>query len=265
MVAALDPARLICRDTASKPGRRIYLSPKNSPLKHITYGRIILKNGMKPVVLRSKTHETGLICMSGNARILLDGRAHAVGMYDAVYLARGSRCEIRAAGRVDLIETSAQARRATKSAFIPFAKVKEDPKLAIDRPQTPSARSIFIQAGDNVDADRLVFGVTFSRPGNWTSWPPHEHAKTREEIYVYFGMPKPAYGIQLVYDDPKKIHALAVRDGDVAIIPRGYHPNVACPTTTINFCWIMAANRPVKDRGWGEVNIEPGFETQKSR
>jgi len=29
----------------------------------------------------------------------------------------------------------------------------------------------------NVEAGRLVAGFTISEPGDWTSWPPHEHAK----------------------------------------------------------------------------------------
>jgi hypothetical protein len=26
-------------------------------------------------------------------------------------------------------------------------------------------------------------------PSNWTSWPPHEHAKKLEEIYIFVDMP----------------------------------------------------------------------------
>ena len=37
-------------------------------------------------------------------------------------------------------------------------------------------------------------GVTFSQPGNWTSWPPHEHAALAEE-----GV---AYGLSLEYPPP---------------------------------------------------------------
>jgi 5-deoxy-glucuronate isomerase len=44
----------------------------------------------------------------------------------------------------------------------------------------------------NVEAGRLVVGFTLSEPGHWMSWPPHEHAKMLEEMYVYFDMPDPA-------------------------------------------------------------------------
>jgi hypothetical protein len=73
-------------------------------------------------------------------------------------------------------------------------------------------------------------GVTFSEPGNWTSWPPHEHAVLAEEAYLYINMPAPAFGVQLVYTNPREPElATIVREGDVVLMPQGYHPNVASP------------------------------------
>ena len=64
-----------------------------------------------------------------------------------------------------------------------------------------------------------------------------------EEVYVYFDMPPPAFGIQLVYDNPDKPEfAAVVHDGDAVLMPSGYHPNVAAPGHSINFIWMMAAH-----------------------
>jgi 5-deoxy-glucuronate isomerase len=103
-------------------------------------------------------------------------------------------------------------------------------------------------------------GVTFSAPGNWTSWPPHEHAALAEEAYLYIDMPRPAFGVQLVYgssDEPEL--ATIVHEGDIVLMPQGYHPNVAAPGGSINFLWIMAANREREDRLFGVVNVHPDF------
>ena len=103
-------------------------------------------------------------------------------------------------------------------------------------------------------------GVTFSAPGNWTSWPPHEHAALAEEAYLYIDMPAPAFGVQLVYTDPAEPElATIVREGDVVLMPQGYHPNVAAPGSGINFLWMMAANREDVDRQYGVVNVQPDF------
>ena len=77
---------------------------------------------------------------------------------------------------------------------------------------------------------------------------------------MYIDMPAPAFGVQLVYTnktDPEV--ATIVREGDVVLMPAGYHPNVAAPGGQINFLWMMAANREDDDRLFGVVNVQPEF------
>jgi 5-deoxy-glucuronate isomerase len=50
-----------------------------------------------------------------------------------------------------------------------------------------------------------------------------------------------------------------VREGDVVVMPQGYHPNVAAPGHPINFLWMMAAERETEDRQFGVVNVHPDF------
>jgi hypothetical protein len=45
----------------------------------------------------------------------------------------------------------------------------------------------------------LQAGFYISGPA---SWPRHEHAKMREEMYIYFNIPEPAFGIQLSIKTP---------------------------------------------------------------
>ena len=81
-----------------------------------------------------------------------------------------------------------------------------------------------------------------------------------EEAYLYIDMPAPAFGLQLVYTDAKEPElATIVREGDVVLMPEGYHPNVAAPGGSINFLWMMAANREGEDRQFGVVNVQPEF------
>jgi 5-deoxy-glucuronate isomerase len=105
-------------------------------------------------------------------------------------------------------------------------------------------------------------GVTFSKDGNWTSFPPHEHQNMLEEAYLYIDMPEPQWGIQLVYsnlEEPELVQV--VHEGDVVLMPQGYHPNVAAPASHINFLWMMAANREGDDRQFGVVNVQPEYAT----
>jgi 5-deoxy-glucuronate isomerase len=123
-----------------------------------------------------------------------------------------------------------------------------------------SSRTLNMLLAKNVQAGRLMAGVTWSEPGNWTSWPPHEHADLAEELYVYYDMPPEAFAIQMVYTDkmePERIEM--VRDGDVVIMPKGFHPNVSIPGYPISFLWVMAADRELEDRKFGVVNVHPDF------
>jgi 5-deoxy-glucuronate isomerase len=88
----------------------------------------------------------------------------------------------------------------------------------------------------------------------------HEHAALLEEAYLYIDMPAPAFGVQLVYTSPGEPElATIVREGDIVLMPQGYHPNVAAPGGSINFLWMMAAIREGDDRQFGVVNVQPEF------
>ena len=145
--------------------------------------------------------------------------------------------------------------------MVSYETISNDPKLHFKPGGAANTRDLSILIGNNVQAGRLLVGFTFSEPGNWTSWPPHEHAKMLEEMYVYFDMPDPAYGIQLVYNDTQYPELVTVvRDGDAVLMPAGYHPNVSVPGHRIAFLWAMAAHREVEDRQFGVVNIQPAFQ-----
>jgi hypothetical protein len=45
----------------------------------------------------------------------------------------------------------------------------------------------------------------------------------------------------------------------LVLMPAGYHPNVAAPGGSINFLWMMAANREGDDRQFGVVNVQPDY------
>ena len=158
------------------------------------------------------------------------------------------------------LKSSAPVARRYPVQFVSFADVQKDPGLHFKAGGPASERTLNVLLGKNVQAGRIMAGVTFSTPGNWTSWPPHEHAALAEEAYLYIDMPAPAFGVQLVYTDKTTPElAVIVREGDVVLMPKGYHPNVAAPGGPINFLWMMAANRETEDRLFGVVNVHPDF------
>jgi 5-deoxy-glucuronate isomerase len=258
--AALKESKLIFSGTASRRGRNISVTPANSVLAHLQYGRIILAPDVPRVAFATEGRETALLSMRGACSITVDGTRYDIGLHDAIYVPRGSQVVVETSGEVDLVECAAEVSGTYPLQVLRYADLCADPKRKFRAGGESTSRDLNIVIGDSVKAGRILLGFTRSQQGNWTSWPPHEHTKILEEVYVYFDMPPPAFGIQLVYDDPATPEFVSlVRDGDAVLMPSGYHPNVAAPGHSINFIWMMAAHREVEDRQFGVVNVQPGF------
>jgi 5-deoxy-glucuronate isomerase len=251
---------MIFRKTNAQRGRHVAVTPSNSTNRHLSYGRIILKDGDGPVAFENPGQETGLIVLSGAATVKAADQSFDLVQYDSIYIPRGASIRVVSKGAVDIAEFSSDVAGDYPLKFVPYADVTADQALKFATGSPGSQRVVSIMLGKNVDAGRLILGFTISDPGNWTSWPPHEHAVMLEEMYVYFDMPEPSFGLQLVYNDTRYPEMVtAVRDGDAVLIPEGYHPNVAVPGNRITFLWAMAAHREKEDRQFGVVNVQPDF------
>ena len=92
--------------------------------------------------------------------------------------------------------------------------------------------------------------------GNWSSYPPHKHDDSpecpvnNEEIY-YFRIGRAetladGFGLHRLYTSDGQIdETVEVRDGDVFLIPRGYHgPCVAAPGYTMYYLNVLAGSGP---------------------
>ncbi len=257
----ISESTCVLRATDRHKGRSGALAPGNSAVRWLHYGRIIVDAGDPPLVFSNNDHETGLICLKGNPTVAAAGRKFAMTPYDSLYVPRDSQIEVQAgAAGGDLAEISAPVEGRYPLQFIPYSAVRSDPGLHFQAGDPASRRDLNILIGKNVQAGRILAGVTFSEPGNWTSWPPHEHAQILEEAYLYIDMPEPAWGVQFVYTNPSAPElATVVYEGDCVVMPQGYHPNVSAPGGRINFLWMMAAHRETIDRQFGVVNVQPEY------
>jgi 5-deoxy-glucuronate isomerase len=258
---AIAPATCVVRNTASRQGRTRAVSPGATASRHLHYGRIILSEAEAPLAFNTGGLETGFICVNGSAMVTADGQRFPLGKYDTLYVPRDCAVETSPGpGGCDIVEIAAPVSKRHPVQFVAFADVQKDPGLHFETGAPGAKRDLNVLIGKNVKAGRIMAGVTFSAPGNWTSWPPHEHAAMLEEAYLYVEMPPPSFGVQLVYTNPHEPElATIVHEGDIVLMPKGYHPNVAAPGGQINFIWMMAANREDDDRQYGVVNVQPEF------
>jgi 5-deoxy-glucuronate isomerase len=110
---------------------------------------------------------------------------------------------------------------------------------------TREVHNIFI---DDPYARRLMVGETFNPPGHWSSYPPHKHdgrhgEPTLEEVYYFRIDPPQGFGQQMLYTNDGESAVHAVRDGDVVLLPYGYHPVSTPPGYRLYYLWGMAGEQ----------------------
>ncbi|MEO7653098.1 MAG: 5-deoxy-glucuronate isomerase [Bryobacteraceae bacterium] len=126
------------------------------------------------------------------------------------------------------------------------------------------SRTVYTHIADNIDAAHLISGETINQPGGWSSCPPHKHDRfappsevPMEEVYYFQVDPPQGFGFMRVYTDPSDPqpfdNAYPVEHGDTVLIPRGYHPVVACPGYSLNYTWILAG----EGRTYGAWSDDP--------
>jgi 5-deoxy-glucuronate isomerase len=255
---------MVFRKTNSRTGRHVAVTPENSTNQHLSYARIILNRDVPAVSFRNPGQETGLIVLAGSAKVTCDGQTVELRKFDAIYIPPDAQIDITS-NSADIAEFSSDVSERHPVQLVRYDDVAKDSSLQFTVGSAGQQRSVSILLGNNIQANRLLIGFTVSDPGNWTSWPPHEHAKMLEEMYVYFDMPAPAFGLQLVYNNTEYPELVTpVRDGDAVLMPSGYHPNVSVPGHRITFLWALAAHREKEDRKYGVVNVQPAFDPKRN-
>lgn len=252
--------QLLYKAKPLKPGYNRIVSPANAPLKYLEFGRVWLRTG-EHWALATGTQEAALEIMAGVCTVAVTGRTvepvtfERVGgrkdIFDGrpttIYLPRGVRATITAEGpELHLAVFKAPARRDTRPRCIAPDEVFQ----AVVGKLTWT-REVITTVGPNMEADRLLVGETWNRPGCWSSYPPHKHDTDRapaeawyEEVYFFQVRPRQGFGLQRVYT-PREARsafdeALVIEDGDTVVLPAGYHPVVAAPGYRLWYCWGLA-------------------------
>ena len=129
-------------------------------------------------------------------------------------------------------------------------------------PNTRWINNIAMEAEDY--ADSLLVTEVFTPAGNWSSYPSHRHDEDDfpritylEETYYHRLNPADGWAIQRVYtDDGSLDETMAVKDGEVVLVPRGHHPCGAPHGFELYYLNVMAGPR----RAW---RFEPAPEVRQ--
>src|SRR5438094_8075083 len=96
--------RMIFRHTNDRKGRHIPITPENSLMKQLVYGRIILDRETPNVAFSTGALETGLICMYGDCTITADGQANRIDRDESIYQPRETEDVLAKLSAINTVE-----------------------------------------------------------------------------------------------------------------------------------------------------------------
>jgi 5-deoxy-glucuronate isomerase len=211
------------------------------------------------VVRGSAAFDTGadelvIVPLSGDARVRVAGGEWEVGgradVFAArprsLYVPRDSSVEIE--GDAELALCGARAERRHGVRPIP----PEDVEIEV-RGSGNATRQISHIVKPEFPADRILVVEVYTPAGNWSSYPPHKHDEERgdaeavlEETYYFRTRAEPpgAFAVQRLYSPRHGLDLTeTVRDGDLLVVPHGYHTTAAAHGYDLYYLNALAGDR----------------------
>ncbi len=196
--------------------------------------------------------ETVLVPLSGTCRVRADGQSWELGgrqsIFDgmpwALYLPRETSFEVEADGEVAMCSAHAEQRRE------PVLITPDDVEIEV-RGAGNATRQINHIVKPEFQADRILVVEVFTPAGNWSSYPPHKHDEDNppgevvlEETYYYRTAKPEAFALQRLYNPKHDLDVtVTVRDGDLMLVPYGYHTTCAAHGYDLYYLNALAGDR----------------------
>jgi 5-deoxy-glucuronate isomerase len=135
----------------------------------------------------------------------------------------------------------------------PARVIGPDSHAVITRGKGNNIRYVTDIINENDPADSLLVVEVITPAGNASSYPPHKHDRdafpeeTRlEEVYYHRLNPSQGFGFQRIYTDDRSLDvSMTIEDGDVTLVPRGYHPCAALHGYDLYYLNVMAGPKRI--------------------
>jgi len=217
-------------------GRVLVITPESAGWKYVGFELRRLTAG-RQAQLASMGKEICVLVLTGRASVTVGERTFAdlggrASVFEdappgAVYVPPGRRLGVQAITDVEIALCSAPAQAAGEPRAIAGARMPQEV-----RGEGSNRRFVRNVLPETEPAERLLVVEVITPAGHWSSYPPHKHdtnippAETQlEETYYHRLNPPQGFAFQRVYTDDRALdETVCVEDGDVVLVPRGYHP-----------------------------------------
>jgi 5-deoxy-glucuronate isomerase len=202
--------------------------------------------------------EVCLVLISGRARISVAGRHFGVigermspfeGRPWSVYAPGGSDWSVAAETHTVLAVCLAPGKPGSHEARL----IGPDDVHQETRGKGSNIRHVTNILPEWEPAESLLVVEVITPGGNSSSYPPHKHDEDNlpresalEEVYYHRIEPPQGFAFQRVYTDDLSLdETMSVADGDVTLVPRGYHPCAALHGYDLYYLNVMAGPKRI--------------------
>ena len=248
--------------------RVLDVSADRAGWKYVGFEVVRLAAG-EPLARDTRDREACFVWLSGTAQALVgtkrfDGIGGRASVFDgtppALYAPPASGVRITA-GRTgcEIAIGWAPATASGEPRLFTDARVEQ-------RGEGAASRTIHQILMEDREAERLLVTEVLTPAGHWSSYPPHKHdtdappTETHLEEIYYFRLKDPrGFALQRVYTADRSLdESIAAVDGDLVLVPRGYHTVSAAPGYDCYYLNVMAGPR----REW-RITFDPDHERMR--
>jgi 5-deoxy-glucuronate isomerase len=210
------------------------IGPADAGWRYLTFGVERVQEAER----ETGGEELAIVLLSGSCAVTVEGTTYELGpragVFDqlpwTLYVPRDTRYRIE--GDAELAFASAPAERQLEPVLQRPAEVPVEVRGAGN-----ATRQINNMIQPGFPAERILVVEVLTPAGSWSSYPPHKHDVDRppdevklEEVYYYRASAPEAFGLQRLYSPEHGVdETWTVRDGDVVLVPYGYHAFTAAP------------------------------------
>jgi 5-deoxy-glucuronate isomerase len=199
--------------------------------------------------------EVALVPLSGRCRVKANGDRFELGgrssVFDglpwALYLPRGTTYRVEALdGDLEVAVCGALCDERREPVLVTPEEIEIEVRGAGN-----ATRQINHIIKPEFPAERLLVVEVFTPSGNWSSYPPHKHDEDHapeevvlEETYYFRTASPDAFAVQRLYSPRHGLDLTAtVRDGDLLLVPYGYHTTAAAHGYDLYYLNALAGDR----------------------
>lgn len=238
------------------------VSPDDAGWTYVGFRVVRLARG-EEYTATEQGREACLVVLTGRCDVVAGGeRFDGIGGRDsvfagpptAVYVSAGTPYAVAAVTPLEIAICTAPG-TGTK----PVRLIGPDDVRGETRGSGTNMRHVTNILDDASDAAESLLVVEVLTPaGHWSSYPPHKHDRDAfpdetllEETYYHRLSPPQGFAVQRVYTDDRSLdETMTVTDGDVVLVPRGYHPVGATHGYDLYYLNVMSGPR----RAWRFAN-----------